>query len=344
MSQQSRLSVAHKKAIDQLVSEVAGSHPDAVYTREMIETVLRLIREKSDRGELKLVNASLKEMRYAFGVFAKYKGVPKITVFGSARTPSNAPEYKAAKLFGKKIADAGFMTITGAAGGIMRACNEGAGKSKSFGVNIRLPLEQKANEFIEEDKLINFKYFFTRKLIFVKESDAIALFPGGFGTMDEGFELFTLMQTGKSSPRPIVMVDIPGGTFWKNWEHYVRENLLRKGLISPSDMHLFFITSDLDKAVAEITGFYRVYHSSRYVDNNLVLRLKKDISDRMLKKLNAEYKDILSTNDGVIERTKPLPDEVEDNDQVQWPRIIVPFDRRDHGRLRQLIDQINKEE
>lgn len=339
MTTESRLSEEAKVKIKTLVREIVGDSPDAIYVEEMVETVLRLGREKTDRGDLKLVNSSLKEMRYAFNVFARYKDVPKVTVFGSARTSHTAPAYKMAKNFAHKLAQHGFMIITGAAGGIMRACNEGAGKGKSFGVNIRLPFEQKANEFVDEDKLINFKYFFTRKLMFVKESDAIALFPGGFGTMDEGFELFTLVQTGKSTPRPIVLVDVPGGTYWKNWEKYILENLHKAELISPSDLHLFFVTEDVDAAVREITKFYRVYHSCRYVGKDLVLRLKRDISDAALGKLNKEFKDILVK--GEIRRTPPLPEEVEDNDQLDWFRLLVPFNQRDYGRLRLLIDRIN---
>ena len=340
MGTESRITPEIKAKVKELVREVTGSYPDAVYAEEMIETVLRLAKEKTDRGDMKLVNSSLKEMRYAFNVFARYRDIPKITAFGSARVKPSAPEYKMAKRFAREMVEKGFMIITGAAGGIMRACNEGAGKAKSFGVNIRLPFEQEPNEFIAADKLINFKYFFTRKLIFVKESDAIALFPGGFGTMDEAFELFTLVQTGKSNPRPIVLLDIPGGTYWKNWERYIRQNLHKAGLISPTDMHLFSLTHDLDAAVNEITGFYRVYHSSRYVNKRLVIRLKREISDEALAKINGEFKDILVKD--AIERTRAFPEGVKDNDQISLPRLVLSFNHKDYGLLRKLIDRINE--
>ena len=341
MTSESRLAVHHKKMIAKLVAEVAGSYPEFIYGEEMIETVLRILREKTDRGDLKLLNSALKEMRYAIDVFDKYKGIPKVTVFGSARTKETAPEYKMAGQFAAAMSRRGFMIITGAAGGIMRACNDGAGKGKSFGVNIRLPFEQAANEFVDEDKLINFKYFFTRKLFFVKESAAIALFPGGFGTMDEAFELFTLMQTGKSTPRPIVLVDVPGGVFWKNWEAYILENMLEKGLISPTDMRLFSLTDNVEAAVKECAGFYRIYHSCRYVDRQLVIRLARPIPDAGLLRLNKEFKDILLK--GEIRRTGPLEEEIEDNDEVDLPRLILSFNQRDYGMLKLLIDQLNKE-
>ena len=327
--------------IAQLVAEVAGSYPEFIYGEEMIETVLRLLREKTDRGDLKLLNSALKEMRYAIDLFDKYKGIPKATVFGSARTKETAPEYKMAKQFAQEMVKRGFMIITGAPGGIMQACNEGAGKGKSFGVNIRLPFEQEANKFIDADKLINFKYFFTRKLFFVKESSAIALFPGGFGTMDEAFELFTLVQTGKSTPRPIVLIDVPGGSYWKNWQTYILENMHETGLISPTDLNLFSLTHDVEAAVKEITNFYRVYHSCRYVERQLVIRLARPISDAGLNRLNQEFKDILVK--GEIRRTDALEEEIEDNDEVGLPRLILSFNQKDYGMLTKLINQLNQD-
>ena len=342
MTTESRLTDAQRHKIADLVLDVSGPYPEREYGEEMIETVLRLLRERTGRGDLKLINSALKEIRFALGVFSKYKKIPKVTAFGSARTKPSAPEYKMAKDFGQKIVKKGFMVITGAAGGIMQACNEGAGKDKSFGVNIRLPFEQSANAFIDEDKLINFKYFFTRKLFFVKESDAIALFPGGFGTMDEAFELFTLVQTGKSTPKPIVLVDVPGGSFWKNWENYVRGNMEEAGLISPEDLSLFYSTHDVDSAVEEITRFYRVYHSSRYVDKNLVIRLKRPIGDATLAKINREFKTILAKGD--IVRVDAFEEELQDEDEMALPRLALSFNRRDYGLLRRLIDRINEDE
>ena len=340
MPTENRLAPEIKAKVKELVQSVTGPYADAVFAQEMIETILRLAKDRTDRGDLKLVNSSLKEMRYAFNVFARYSDVPKITAFGSARIKPSAPEYKMAKRFAAKMVENGFMIITGAAGGIMRACNEGAGKGKSFGVNIRLPCEQKPNEFVAADKLINFKYFFTRKLMFVKESDAIALFPGGFGTMDEAFELFTLVQTGKSNPRPIVMLDVPGGTYWKNWQRYIRQNLYKAGLISTTDMNLFFMTCDVDVAVQEIIKFYSVYHSIRYVNKWLVIRLRREPTDDAVRKLNAEFKGILSK--ATIEKTRAFPEEVNDNDHVGLPRLVLSFNHQDYGMLRKLIDRINE--
>jgi len=232
------------------------------------------------------------------------------------------------------------MVITGAGGGIMRACQEGSGRERSFGINIRLPFEQAPNEFIHRDpKLINFKYFFTRKLMFVKEADAIALFPGGFGTHDEGFESLTLLQTGKSKPVPVVFVDAPGGTYWQTWREYVETHLLNEGLISPADMRLFKITDDVDEAIAEITRFYRRYHSSRYVGDRLVIRLGAPLSDERVAGLNEEFADLVES--GRMEQTPALPAEAGEPEIAHLPRLVFAFGRRHFGRLRMLIDTLN---
>ena len=234
--------------------------------QQLKETADKLIRDQANRGDIKLLTTALKELRYAFKVFAPYRNQRKVTVFGSARLPSDHPAYHQAVLFSRKIVEAGFMVITGAASGIMEAGHVGAGRENSIGVNILLPFEQEANAIIAGDiKLMHLKYFFTRKLLFVKESDAIALFPGGFGTQDEGFEVLTLVQTGKSHLFPIVMVDEPGGDYWKRWQSYIEDVLLARRMISPADLTLYKVTDSVDEAVAEITGFYRVYHSMRYV-------------------------------------------------------------------------------
>jgi uncharacterized protein (TIGR00730 family) len=245
-----------------------------------------------------------------------------------------------AKEFAGLLAKAGWMTITGAASGIMEAGHEGAGRDQSFGVNIRLPFEQRANIVIENDpKLINFKYFFTRKLIFVKESDAIALFPGGFGTHDEGFEALTLVQTGKCPPRPIVMVAPPKNLYWKEWEEFIQEHLLKKGLISPEDLNLFKITDSAEAAAQEVLQFYKIYHSSRFVDEEFVMRLNKAISDEIIEKLNKEFADILE--DGKIISSSATPEESNEPELIDLPRLIFHFTRRHWGRLRQMIDFIN---
>jgi uncharacterized protein (TIGR00730 family) len=249
-------------------------------------------------------------------------------------------EYQQATEFGRKIADAGFMVITGAGGGIMQAGHEGAGLEKSFGANIRLPWEQTANPVIREDKkLITFKYFFTRKLIFIRHSDAIALFPGGFGTMDEGYEALTLMQTGKSQLMPLVLIDRPGGTYWRTWDKHVREHLLRDQLISPDDLNLYQITDDTDQAVKIITRFYRNFHSTRFVKELFVIRLKNAPSESAIQAMNEDFHDIIVGPK--IAKMEPTAEEIADDDHVELPRIGFGFNRRDYGRLRQLIDVLN---
>src|SRR5437763_345600 len=240
--------------------------------QQLKETADKLIRDQANRGDVKLLSTALKELRYAFKVFAPYRQRRKVTVFGSARLAADHPAYAQAVEFSRRMAEARFMVITGAASGIMEAGHVGAGRENSIGVNILLPFEQDANAVIAGDaKLMHLKYFFTRKLLFVKESDAIALFPGGFGTLDEGFEVLTLVQTGKSHLFPIVMVDSPGGGYWGPWQDYVKNVLLKQGMISPEDLALYKVTDSVDEAVDEITRFYRVYHSMRFVKDELVL-------------------------------------------------------------------------
>jgi uncharacterized protein (TIGR00730 family) len=278
---------------------------------------------------------------YAFKIFAPYRGVRKVTIFGSARTSEEQPEYLQAQAFAQAISRQGWMVITGAGDGIMKAGQGGAGREKSFGVNIRLPFEQVANEFIQNDsKLVTFRYFFTRKLIFVKETDAIALFPGGFGTMDEAFETLTLMQTGKSNLLPVVCVDRPGGDYWKAWDGYVQGALLARGLISSQDISLYRVTDRLDEAVDEVTGFYRNYHSSRYVGDQLVIRLRHAPDGEVLDRLNRDFGDLLTK--GAITVSPPFPEEAGEPALAGLPRLVLQFNRHDVGRLRQLIDALNR--
>lgn len=308
--------------------------------REILTTVMRLLRDQASVGDLKIINTALKEMRQAFKVFAPYRHIRKVSAFGSARTEENSRAYRQAKEFAERICRDGYMLITGAGGGIMRACQEGSGRERSFGVNIRLPWEQGANEFIDRDpKLISFKYFFTRKLMFIKEADAVVLFPGGFGTHDEGFESLTLVQTGKSRPLPIVFLDEPRGTYWKTWKRYVDDHLLRPRLISPEDMALFKVTDDIDEAIAEIRRFYRVYHSSRYVGDRLVVRLNAELPPAFLARLNGEFTDILQ--EGVFEVGEALPEEQGEPEIAHLPRLVFRFNRMRFGRLREMIDVIN---
>jgi uncharacterized protein (TIGR00730 family) len=307
---------------------------------DIIETALKLLKDVEHTGDVRVIQTALRELRFAFKLFAPYAHIRKVTMFGSARTQPTQAEYEQAVDFGRKMAAAGFMVITGAGPGIMQAGHEGAGPEKSFGVNIRLPWEQSANPVIREDKkLVTFKYFFTRKLIFIRHSDAIALFPGGFGTMDEGYEALTLMQTGKSQLLPLVLIDRPGGAYWKTWDRHVREHLLRNELISPDDLCLYQITDSTDQAVKLITRFYRNFHSSRFVKDLFVIRLKHAPSDSALAAMNEDFADI---NLGPpIKVIKPTPDEREDDDHVELPRIAFNFNRRDYGRVRQLIDVLN---
>jgi uncharacterized protein (TIGR00730 family) len=307
---------------------------------DIIENALKLLKDVEDSGDVRVIQTALRELRYAFKLFAPYARVRKVTIFGSARTLPTRLEYQQAVEFGRKITQAGFMVITGAGGGIMHAGHEGAGPEKSFGANIRLPWEQAANPVIREDKkLVTFKYFFTRKLIFIRHSDAIALFPGGFGTMDEGYEALTLMQTGKSQLMPLVLMDRPGGTYWKTWDKHVREHLLRDQLISPDDLNLYQIADDTDQAVKIITRFYRNFHSSRFVKDLFVIRLKHVPSDSALEAMNEDFADIIIGPE--IRRIDPTPEEVEDSDNIELARIGFGFNRRDYGRLRQLIDVLN---
>jgi uncharacterized protein (TIGR00730 family) len=343
-----RVRTPRSSATDDLITQIleqAGElpHPrQEQYVREILTTVLRLVRDKASLGDLKLINTALKELRYAFKVFAPYRHVRKVSTFGSARTKETSPVYRQARDFAERICGAGYMLLTGAGGGIMRACQEGSGRDRSFGVNIRLPFEQEPNEFIVRDpKLVSFKYFFTRKLIFIKEADAIVLFPGGFGTHDEGFESLTLVQTGKSRPMPIVFLDAPRGTYWKTWKRYVEDHLLRRGLVSPEDMSLFKVTDKIDEAIAEIRGFYRVYHSSRYVGDRFVIRLNAPLSAVLLAELNAEFTDILK--EGVFEVGAALPEEEGEPEIANLPRLVFRFNRMSFGRLRTMIDRINAE-
>jgi uncharacterized protein (TIGR00730 family) len=310
--------------------------------QQLRETADKLVRDGATRGDVKLLSTALKELRYCFKVFSSYRNVRKVTVFGSARLPPSDPAYQQAVEFGRRVAEAGYMVITGAASGIMEAGNVGAGQDKSFGVNILLPFEQEANKVVRGDiKLMHLKYFFTRKLLFVKEADAVALFPGGFGTQDEGFEVLTLVQTGKSHLFPIVMVDEPGGDYWVKWQEYIHDVLLKRKLISPADMALFKVTNSVEEAVSEITNFYRVYHSMRYVGRELALRLKNWLPDALLERIGQEFADIVVT--GGFRLTKALAPEANDSQAVHLARLVFHFDRRNLGRLRMLIDLINKE-
>ena len=303
-------------------------------------TALKMARDEMGVADLKLINRSLKELRYAAKVFGPYTEFRKVVVFGSARIPEGAPEFQVAEEFARQMVANEYMVITGGGDGIMGAAQRGAGRENSFGLNIRLPFEQRANIVIEGDpKLINFNYFFTRKLNFVKETHAFALFPGGFGTMDEAFEVLTLMQTGKSRIIPVVLLDRPGGTYWETWMKFLTEHLFKLGFVSPDDFFLFKIVHNVDAAVAEILQFYKVYHSSRWVGEQLVIRICQPLSPKAVEELNNKFAHMLRT--GEIAQVDAMPQEKNEPEILHLPRLAFTPHRRDFGRLRELIDAIN---
>lgn len=309
------------------------------YYSQMLTTVLKMFEDGADVGDLKISNSTLKELRYAFKVFAPYRDVPKVTVFGSSRTPADHPFTLQAEQFGRRMVEAGWMVVTGAGSGVMGGAQEGAGREKSFGLNIRLPFEQEANPWIADDpKLITFKYFFTRKLFLLKESSAVCYLPGGFGTCDEAFEVLTLIQTGKTRMIPIILLDVPGGSYWKTWEEFVRGQMAGQGLVSAEDLCLFRRAETVDEAVQEILGFYQVFHSQRAVGEQTVLRLRRSLSQEALSDLQRKFDDILK---GPVEQiVGALP--AENGEFPDLPRLVLPFNRVSYGRLRQLIDFLNR--
>jgi hypothetical protein len=310
------------------------------WIQQAVQILLRLAKEDIDTADWKIIARTLQDLEKGFNVFQPYRHTRKVTVFGSARIASDTEEYALAKEFSQCLAQQGFMVMTGAGGGIMEAGNEGAGRGNSFGLNIQLPFEQGTNPYIRDDeKLIGFKYFFTRKLFFLRESDAIALFPGGYGTQDEAFECLTLCQTGKQPPIPLVLIDKPGGNYWKYWDSYIKKHLIKDGLVSPDDDCIYTITDDLDVACQAINNFYRIYHSSRYVGDLLVMRLNGEPSDAQVAWLNQAFSDILVG--GQIEKSPPLHQENGDGTE-SLPRLVFHFNQRDLGRLYKLIRTINQ--
>ncbi len=306
--------------------------------REMLFNIANLRQENHDIAELRLLNTAFKELRYALKIFKPYRQTHKAAVFGSARTPKTAADYKFAVSFGKKLAKKGWMVITGGASGIMEAAMVGAGADNSFGLNIMLPFEQDANPIIKgNQKLIFFKYFFTRKLMFLKESAATVLFPGGFGTFDEGFESFTLVQTGKAKPRPLVLMDKPGSDFWSSTLALLKKNMSSRGLISKGDMELMRHFQDADKAAEELVNFYSNYHSSRFLKDEYLIRVRKPISNTNLEKINKDYKYLVSQ--GKFTLLADLTEE--DNKDLALTRLLFSFDRSHYSGLRLLIDFLN---
>lgn len=327
--------------IDRLISLADSvNHPDLI--REMIIATLKSGQENDQRADLKMMNTTIKEMRMTARVFNPYRAVRKVTVFGSARTKPEEPVYQMAVEFGRAVADAGFMIITGAGGGIMEAANEGAGPEHSFGVNIKLPFEQRANETLEGNpRLITYKYFFNRKVAFLRETDAIVLFPGGFGTLDEAMESLTLMQTGKADPKPILLIDEPGGTYWDKCVRLFRDELLADGYVSPGDFALFERMDSVAAAVERIQKFYLRYHSLRYVEGRPVIRMNTPLPTGALMDLQARFSSMLLP-EGTIQEVGPHPLESDEPDLAHLPRLAVDFNRHDFGQLRSFLGALSE--
>ena len=325
--------------IDDLLRRVDVHHPSQV--REMILSSLMAGQETDYLADLKLMRTTMKEMRYTNKVFGPYRQRKKVTIFGSARTEPSEPIYQKCVEFSRRLADLGYMVITGGGGGIMQAGNEGAGAENSFAVNIRLPFEQDTNPVMENSKnVITYKYFFNRKVAFLKEAQAVALFPGGFGTLDEAMETLTLMQTGKNPPIPLVLIDDDNGDYWEHWFQFIKKILLKRGLISGEDFSLFTITRDVEEAVRVIDEFYRVYHSSRFVKDTLVIRLNKSLSEEQVATLQSEFSEILEPGSS-LRLTEALPEEKDEPDLLRLPRLAFEFNRRSYGLLKAFIRRIN---
>jgi uncharacterized protein (TIGR00730 family) len=330
------------KAIDDLMDMVGGID-QAKIVRELIVGALKAGQENIERADLKLMNSTLKEMRFTSKIFSLYRNRPKVTVFGSARCTDEDPSYVMGKEMGRRLAQEGFMVITGGGSGIMHAVHEGAGAEHSFGVNIRLPFEQKPNPVLAGNhRSINYKYFFNRKIAFLKEADAVVLFPGGFGTQDEGMETLTLIQTGKRDPIPVFMVDPPGSDYWKNWLDFVEKRLAGPGFIDYEDLNLFRLTQSVEEVVERIHRFYRRFHSLRYVGKILVIRMLEKLPDNALESIKMEFSDMLKSG-GNIWPSVELPEEADEPELQNLPRLLVDFNRIRFSRLRALIDAINED-
>ena len=329
---------ASNRLIGELLKEANVPQERRFYFQQLLTTVLKMHEDRAGLADLKITNAALKELRYAFKVYAPYRDVHKVTVFGSARTPGTDEAAIAAREFGRRMVEERWMVVTGAGAGIMGAAQEGAGGEQSFGLNIRLPFEQEANPWIASDpKLITFKYFFTRKLFLVKEASAVALFPGGFGTMDETFELLTLMQTGKATIVPVVLVEAGPKPYWRIWDRWVQATLVERRLVDANDSAFYQIVDGAEAAVRAITRFYRVYHSARIVGEKLVFRLQRPLTDAQMGDVQTAFDDILK---GPLDQS-PTPIPQEQDEHPELPRLILPFNRSSYGRLRQLIDFLN---
>jgi len=321
------------------VLDVAGIRKNRDLIRRLVDATLRLAHDDTSRLDLKIAGSAIAEMADAFKMFAPLHDIPKVTIFGSARAAPSDALYVLARDLARRMAASGWMVVTGAGPGIMAAGNEGAGRDMAIGVNIQLPFESQPNPWIEDEKLVEMKYFFTRKLMLMKESTGFLVLPGGFGTLDEAFELLTLVQTGKAEPAPIVLVDTPGGTYWHGWERFVADQVYANRLADPLDASLYRITDDVEVAAEELLDFHRNYHSRRFVGKVMVIRLRHAPSDEDIARISGAFADITSGTG--IWRTDPLPPERASHDHLELARIAMEFDRAHHGRLRQLIDALN---
>jgi uncharacterized protein (TIGR00730 family) len=328
------------RALRQVLTADAKDLRSMLY-KDIIINALKCQQDELDTLDLKVINRAVAEFRHAACVFRPYRGTRKVSIFGSARVVKGDPYYELAAQFGRLAAAKGFMVITGAAGGIMTAGIEGAEPENCFGVNILLPTESGISRVIRDDpKVIRFKYFFTRKIFFVMEADAVALFPGGFGTHDEGFEVLTLLQTGKTPPMPVVLMELPGEKYWKCFDEFIREQLLARQFISPEDLSLYKIMHSPQEAMDWITSYYSTYNSLRIVRNRLVIRLEKELQDHDIEQLNETFKDLIKS--GRIARTTALPEEADEPGLVSKPRITFSYNQKSAGRLNEMILTINR--
>ncbi|HKL27028.1 MAG TPA: TIGR00730 family Rossman fold protein [Desulfuromonadales bacterium] len=325
--------------IDQILELCEVHHPEII--REMIITALKAGQETDYLADLKMLRSTMKEMRYTSKLFGAHRERKKVTIFGSARTDPADPVYQKCIAFSRQLVRLGYMVITGGGPGIMQAGNEGAGAENSFAVNIRLPFEQETNPVMQNSpNVITYKYFFNRKVAFLKEADAVALFPGGFGTLDEAMETLTLMQTGKNPPIPLVLIDDDQGSYWEPWLEFIKSTMLNQGMISGLDMSLFSITQDPLEAAQIINDFYQVYHSSRWVNTSLVIRLNKMLNKEQIAVLAEEFSEIIDPK-GTLEITKALPEEYDQPDLLDLPRLVFPFNRSNYGLLKAFIRRLN---
>ncbi|MBW2503293.1 MAG: TIGR00730 family Rossman fold protein [Deltaproteobacteria bacterium] len=325
--------------IDEILQVADVNHPEII--REMVISALKTGQENDYLADLKMLRATMKEMRYTSKLFSSYRDRKKVTIFGSARTTEQEESYQKCVTFSRQLVRLGYMVITGGGPGIMQAGNEGAGPENSFAVNIRLPFEQETNPVMENStNTITYKYFFNRKVAFLKEADAVALFPGGFGTLDEALETLTLIQTGKNPPIPLVLIDDDDGSYWEPWFAFIKNVLLKRGLISGEDFSLFTITRDPFEAAQVINDFYRVYHSSRWIGPTFVVRLNKPLVQSQIDILEQEFSEIIEPGTHLT-MTSALPEEQDQPDLLDLPRLTLRFNRRNYGLLKAFLRRLN---